>query len=324
MKKLFTLFAALTVFAWAFAGDIIVTRDAKKIDAKILEVSKSEIKYKEIDNLDGPTFILEISEISSVIYSNGKVQLYESESKKSEQEIEIAEQKVTSNVTETEPQTSTEITPDIIYTISGDEMKVVVENVKQGILYYKDIDNIKGETFTISTKEIADVRYANGVIQTYNMRSATQKQIIKAEKAAATTAIPDINRVGKRYFLNQKELNSAELKNYYLKYCPEAYNQYNKGYRMYVAGDIILGTGAGLGAGLLIGSFLTKSDGSMALLSVSLVSEVIALGVGLPLTVCGGKKSNNAYDIYKRCQRGTALNMDFGVTGNGVTMSLYF
>lgn len=306
LMKNFFLFVALMLSAWAFAGDIIVTRDSKKIDAKILEVSKSEIKYKEIDNLDGPTFILEISEISNIIYDNGKVQLYESQPKKSE------------------PETSTEMTPDIIYTISGDEMKVVVENVKQGILYYKDIDNIKGETFTISTKEIADVRYANGVIQTYNMRSATQKQIIKAEKAAATTAIPDINRVGKRYFLNQKELNSAELKNYYLKYCPEAYNQYNKGYRMYVAGDIILGTGAGLGAGLLIGSFLTKSDGSMALLSVSLVSEVIALGVGLPLTVCGGKKSNNAYDIYKRCQRGTALNMDFGVTGNGVTMSLYF
>jgi hypothetical protein len=35
-----------------FAQDIIVTIDAKKIEAKIIEVSKSEIKYKEQDNWD--------------------------------------------------------------------------------------------------------------------------------------------------------------------------------------------------------------------------------------------------------------------------------
>ena len=75
-RKLFisvVLIATITVAA----QDIIVTKDAKKIDAKILEVSKSEIKYKEADNLDGPTFILTTDEIKSVIYANGHVQLYE-------------------------------------------------------------------------------------------------------------------------------------------------------------------------------------------------------------------------------------------------------
>ena len=60
----------------AFAQDIIVTKDAKKIEATILEVSKSEIKYKEVDNPNGPTFILETEEISSIIYSSGKVVVY--------------------------------------------------------------------------------------------------------------------------------------------------------------------------------------------------------------------------------------------------------
>ena len=77
MKNKFLLCAlALMTSLLALAQDIIVTTDAKKIEAKILEVSKAEIKYKELDNLDGPTFIIEASEISSVIYSNGKVVLY--------------------------------------------------------------------------------------------------------------------------------------------------------------------------------------------------------------------------------------------------------
>lgn len=58
------------------AEDIIVTNKAQKIDAKILEVSTLEIRYKEVDNLDGPIFVLRADEINSIIYANGKVVLY--------------------------------------------------------------------------------------------------------------------------------------------------------------------------------------------------------------------------------------------------------
>lgn len=76
MKKLFFLFATLAITVSAVAQDIIVTKDSKKIEAKILEVSKSEIKYKEFDYQDGPTFILETKEINSITYANGKVVVY--------------------------------------------------------------------------------------------------------------------------------------------------------------------------------------------------------------------------------------------------------
>jgi len=58
------------------AQDIIVTNNAQRQLAKIMEVSDSEIKYKDWDNLDGPLFILPTNEINSVIFSNGKVILY--------------------------------------------------------------------------------------------------------------------------------------------------------------------------------------------------------------------------------------------------------
>ena len=76
MKKILLIACVAMASMAVWAQDIIVTKDAKKIDAKILEVSKSEIKYKEFTYQDGPTFILNTSELVTIIYANGKVELY--------------------------------------------------------------------------------------------------------------------------------------------------------------------------------------------------------------------------------------------------------
>ena len=77
-RAIFVMATLLTTLA-TWAQDIIITTDAQKIEAKILEVSKSEIRYKEKDNLDGPTFILPTEDIVTIIYANGKVVLYQKE-----------------------------------------------------------------------------------------------------------------------------------------------------------------------------------------------------------------------------------------------------
>lgn len=97
MKNLLTLCVFALTATTLFAQDIIVTKDAKKIEAKILEVSKTEIKYKELDNLEGPTFVLETKEISSVVYANGKVELYNQNAEGNKQEVEKHEVVVNKN-----------------------------------------------------------------------------------------------------------------------------------------------------------------------------------------------------------------------------------
>lgn len=77
MKKILTLMVALLTAFNLFAADIIVTRDARRIEAKILEVSSTEIKYKEADNLEGPTFVLTSAEINTIIYNNGTVKVFD-------------------------------------------------------------------------------------------------------------------------------------------------------------------------------------------------------------------------------------------------------
>ncbi|MBR6310704.1 MAG: hypothetical protein IKR52_05845 [Paludibacteraceae bacterium] len=79
MDSKFILSIILVFFSilHVFAQDIIICKNAKRIDAKIEEVSTETIKYKKTNNLNGPTFIINVSEIATVIYGNGDVEIYD-------------------------------------------------------------------------------------------------------------------------------------------------------------------------------------------------------------------------------------------------------
>ena len=79
MNKFLTLLLFVTISIVSFAQDIIITKDKERIQAKILEVSKDEIKYKKFTYQDGPVFSIDIDEIVTVAYENGEVEIYNEE-----------------------------------------------------------------------------------------------------------------------------------------------------------------------------------------------------------------------------------------------------
>ncbi|MBP5318369.1 MAG: hypothetical protein J6Y77_03085, partial [Paludibacteraceae bacterium] len=52
------------------------TRDSRKIEAVVLEISDSEVKYKKQSNPDGPTYVEKKSNIATIVYSNGDVEVF--------------------------------------------------------------------------------------------------------------------------------------------------------------------------------------------------------------------------------------------------------
>ncbi len=60
----------------ANAQDILVRKGGEVEEVKILEVSPSEVKYKKSDNEDSPVFIERCSNLYSVKYKNGEVQMF--------------------------------------------------------------------------------------------------------------------------------------------------------------------------------------------------------------------------------------------------------
>lgn len=77
MKRLVTIVVLmLGCITTGVAQDVIVTQESELIEADILEISETEVKYKKHSNPTGPTFVLSTAKISSIIYANGDVQAF--------------------------------------------------------------------------------------------------------------------------------------------------------------------------------------------------------------------------------------------------------
>lgn len=77
MKRVFLLSILLTsVLGTMMAQDIITTKEGKDIKAKVLEINSTEIKYLDYENLEGPTYVMNKSEVLIIRYQNGKNEVF--------------------------------------------------------------------------------------------------------------------------------------------------------------------------------------------------------------------------------------------------------
>ncbi|MDR0321100.1 MAG: hypothetical protein LBI28_06330 [Treponema sp.] len=56
-------------------ADLIIMRDSNVIEAKVTEISPTEIRYKRFDNLDGPTVVIPAANVLSIRYENGTTEV---------------------------------------------------------------------------------------------------------------------------------------------------------------------------------------------------------------------------------------------------------
>lgn len=71
MKTLLTLCLFIAFVVVAKAQDVIILKSGDEISAKVLEVNVSDIKYKKAENLDGPSYSIDKSEVFMIKYKNG-------------------------------------------------------------------------------------------------------------------------------------------------------------------------------------------------------------------------------------------------------------
>lgn len=69
-----TLLIAMSVAG--HAQDTIRMTNGSVIVGKVLEIDHASVKYKKMNNPEGPSYILQISEIHSIRYQNNEIELY--------------------------------------------------------------------------------------------------------------------------------------------------------------------------------------------------------------------------------------------------------
>jgi len=75
MKACMLLILILTSFN-VFSQDIITTKRGEDIEAKVLEVDQTVVKYKKYDFQDGPTYTISKNELLIIRYQNGTKDIF--------------------------------------------------------------------------------------------------------------------------------------------------------------------------------------------------------------------------------------------------------
>ena len=66
--------------------DVITLKNGNEIYGKVAEISSTEIKYKRCDNIEGPTIIINKSDVAKIKYTNGTTELINAPSTAEEQD----------------------------------------------------------------------------------------------------------------------------------------------------------------------------------------------------------------------------------------------
>lgn len=257
-----------------FAQDVIVTADAKKIEAKILEVSKTEIKYKEHDNPDGPTFVLGTNEISSIIYANGKVVLYEASTPAASQGVQA--EHVSENVT-------------TITLLSGHVLKGELLELKNEYVAYLD----NGTRKTIPASQIESVSLPNGQIKTYHGKSSTFNETYTVKEKNISL----VSRSGNTYYYEGNRMRGDDYELFLKKNCADAYEVYRKGNGIAAAGWTLFACGLGLDLGSAIGTLIAGNNASSSLIAFSIVGACCEIAC-IPTLCVGYAKKHKSADIF--------------------------
>lgn len=79
-KLLLSLLFAPAGIAPLSAQDLIVKTDSTRVEARVLEISPEQIRYKRFSNPDGPTYVLPVGTVEYIRYINGEIDRFRPES----------------------------------------------------------------------------------------------------------------------------------------------------------------------------------------------------------------------------------------------------
>lgn len=291
-KKIFLLLLMVGQFMAGSAKDvkdIIVLNSRDTIKAKILEVTPTEVKYKKQNYLDGPTFVIYKSDISTITYGNGDVESFVQKEEKSAVTESIGD--IASTSTEDTTSTTASANTDEITNVSTNTPlpidSVKAEPEKEILPSYPMLDRIKGQyvlgDMTMDKKEYGKFLYVNCPIAYEKWQSGS-----KRVKSGWTLAITGFTC----------EMISTI-----------SFISYAKSERYHARGD-----------------YYTYNDGALVLGFATLVPAVLLETTAVPLLVTGYVSRRKSIGLYnEQCApKNSAFDLRLNVKGNGLGLSLNF
>ncbi len=219
---------------------------------------------------------------------------------------------------------------DIIVTKDSKRINAKIEEVGLDIVKYRRSDNLTGPLYTIAKSNIASVIYENGSVEVFDSQSSNKKQEPQQQKAQSF-----ILKTGPDFFLDGTKITKSEYANLLKNTCPEAYNQWKSGQRLFHASVGLLGFGATtiiIGLPLYLNSFGKIYYDGYYIYDHKWAAGIAMFAIGgaaivtsVPLLTVGSVRTNNSADTYNtRCVDKTELSFNLTAGQNGIGLAINF
>ena len=222
---------------------------------------------------------------------------------------------------------------DIIIKTNSETIEAVIQEVSASEVRYKRPTNINGPVFVIATQEIASILFANGEAMVMNQNATTD-----VNNTTNSSELPLLPQQGKlqtlsisSFMLDDKIMNTWQLRRFLAKDCPLASKYFNKwdnmektGWSFFTLGPIMM-----LPLGLTL--YLYQYDDPMWISGVFFMSLGGAMTLtSIPLIACGAANKKRVCDVYntncweRERQTTTSLRLNINASANGIGLALAF
>lgn len=242
---------------------------------------------------------------------------------------------------------------DVIYRVDYDTINAKVLTVNGDEITYKLADYEDGPLFTLSTGEIAAIRYANGVFQHF---TPIQDEVIEEHAEEPAEDFYPLICEGNTYYYNEQAMEQKDMLDWYARQnCQAAYEHFRSARKVATAGWVFLGIGVAMDISA-IACYATyfwqryNDSGTYSSASATnrlttwqrnpnytpnpLYSAAVGLTVGailfeaasVPLLVVGYHKMHSSVDVYN-VECGGAQEQAYWTlqtSGNGLGLALNF
>ena len=293
----------------AVAQDVIVMKSGVEIQAFVQEIGIDNVKYKKLDNPDGPNYTLRQSDIVLIRFANGST---ESFSENTETETEMINRQNRPQNQQNRLQNQQNRPQNQSYQSPNQQ------NQSQNRQYQSPNQQ----------NQSRNQPYQNRPYQSQNRPYQSQDQQDPATDYAAFTHL---------------RKNDIAMEDFLWENDEAFYNQFHKGVKLRRTGKGLLGAGLGAsiaGLGLMIGGTVIydnadtyeDEDAGVAMVAVGsigfVVGQVLVI-TSIPLSAVGGGLKKRAADGYEdkyfgNRKSGYHSSLDFTFTGNGVGLAFRF
>ncbi|MDR2231877.1 MAG: hypothetical protein LBE56_01995 [Tannerella sp.] len=332
MKRFLMLAGCMITFTCAcFAQDVIVTRDSRKIEALVIQVNEDNVRYKRYEKPNGPTFVLQKSDIVTILYQNGNVETFEASNPGTQRATSTPVQRPVQSY-QPQQQTQRATQPNPYQTQNQRTAQSNQYSQYQDAVYLKNGSVIRGVIIEQIPNISIKIETTEGNIFVFRMDEIESISKIPVQtQRTAQTYNPYRTQQTTQYdpYYNNSVINYSRMKTE----APELYQLYQSGkhrggtgWFFIIAGIVANGVGIGL---IADGNSSNSREYNIGYGYITTVAGDVLLCIGIPIAI-GGKvrrvKAKKAYEQFIRYGEEKPIEpyLKLNVNGNGVGLAYVF